>query len=84
MPDPGEATYLFAILKRASAANPPSEGLKDDFNIAANWMKHLVGAEGVGIEEWIVLMWLNRAISKYRAAYGSGTPEMRALFPWAA
>jgi hypothetical protein len=28
-------------------------------------------------------MWLNRAISKYRAVYGIGTPDMATLFPWA-
>jgi hypothetical protein len=46
-------------------------------------MKHGNGADEVEIEEWVVTMWLNRAISKYRAVYGRGTPEMRALFPWA-
>ena len=83
MPEPSDATHLFAVLKRASAENPPRDGEKDDFNYAANWMKHRNGAEEVEIEEWVVTMWLNRAISKYRAVYGSGTPEMGALFPWA-
>jgi len=83
MPEPSEATCLFAILRRASTENPPPEGQKDDFNYVATWMKHGNGADEVEIEEWVVTMWLNRAISKYRAVYGRGTPEMRALFPWA-
>lgn len=83
MPEPNEATHLFALLSGASAKNPPPEGQKDDFNYVATWMKHGAGAEEAEIEEWVVTMWLNRAISKYRAVYGSGTPEMSTLFPWA-
>ncbi len=83
MPKPDEATHFFAILKKASAANPPPEGQKEDFNYAANWMNNGWGVDGVEINEWEVTFWLNRAISKYRAVYGSGTPEMIAVFPWA-
>jgi hypothetical protein len=83
MPEPDEATHLFAILRKASAANPSPEGQKEDFNYAANWMKHGWGVDAVEIEEWEVTCWLNRAISKYRAVYGSGTPEMLAMFSWA-
>jgi hypothetical protein len=83
MPEPAEPTHLFGLLRRASAESPTSDGQKDDFNYVANWMKHGTGVDEVEIEEWIVKMWLNRAISKYRAVYGAGTPEMVALFPWA-
>jgi len=83
MPEPNEDTHLFAILKKASTERPRPEGQKDDFNYVANWIKHGVGPDEAEIEEWVVKMWLNRAISKYRAVYGSGTPEMSALFPWA-
>jgi hypothetical protein len=83
MPEPSEPMHLFGILRRASAENPPPDGKKDDFNYVATWMKHGTGADEVEIEEWHVKMWLNRAISKYREVYGTGTPEMIALFPWA-
>lgn len=76
MPEPSEPTYLFGILKQANA-DPI------DCNSAANWMKHGFGADEVEVEEWVVRMWLNRAISKYRSVYGIGTPEMTALFSWA-
>jgi hypothetical protein len=56
---------------------------KDDWNYAANWMKHGWGADEVEIKEWLVKGWLNRAISKYCSVYGIGTPEMAVLFPWA-
>jgi hypothetical protein len=82
MPEPAEPTHLFGVLKRWSNENP-SPGQKDDFNYVATWMKHGTGPDEVEIEEWNVKMWLNRAISKYRAVYGVGTPEMIALFPWA-
>ncbi|WP_018267564.1 hypothetical protein [Methylosinus sp. LW4] len=83
MPEPEEPTHFFAILKKASAENPPPDGPKEDFNYAANWMKHGWGVQETEIEEWEVTFWLNRAISKYRAVYGRGTPDMVALFPWA-
>jgi len=83
MPEPSEPIHLFAILKRAGAENPATDGRKVDFNFVATWMKHDSGADVVEIEEWMVTMWLNRAISKYRTVYGSGTAEMAALFPWA-
>jgi hypothetical protein len=53
------------------------------FNYDANWMKHGNGADEVEIEELMVKLWLYRAITKYYAVYGIGTPEMAALFPWA-
>lgn len=92
MPKPSEPTHLHGILQRYSAEHPPPDGQKDDFNCIANWMKHgtmklgtgaVVEIDEVEIEEWVVKLWLNRAISKYRAVYGIGTPEMAALFPWA-
>ena len=46
-------------------------------------MKHPYGPDEMEVDEWIVLFWLNRAISKYRAVYGIGTSEMAGLFPWA-
>jgi hypothetical protein len=81
--EPKESIYLFGLLKQASAERPAPDGQKDDFNCVANWMKHGLGADEVEIEEWVVTMWLNRAISKFRAVYGIGTPEMTGLFPWA-
>jgi hypothetical protein len=83
MPEPNQSTHLLRVLNQASAESPAPDGQKDDFNYAANWMKHGTGADELQIEEWVVTMWLNRAISKYRAFYGTGTPEMAALFPWA-
>ena len=80
MPEPNKSTHLLGILKRAAAKRPTPDGQKDNFNYVANWMKHGTGADEV---EWVVTMWLNRAISKYRAVYGIGTPAMTALFPWA-
>jgi len=83
MPEPEDATHLFAVLKRAVSENPPPEGQKDDFNYAATWLKHQWGADEVEIAEWVVMMWLSRSISKYRAVYGGDTTEMKALFDWA-
>lgn len=83
LPESTEPIHLFGVLKQTSKEHPLPEGQRDDFNYVANWMKHEAGADEVEIPEWMVTMWLNRAISKYRAAYGIGTPEMAALFPWA-
>jgi len=83
MPEPSEPAHLFSVLKQAGDKRPAPDGAKDDFNLAANWMKHPTGRDEVVIEEWVVTMWLNRAISKYRAVYGVGTPTMAAMFPWA-
>jgi hypothetical protein len=77
MPEPDEPSrHLCGRLKQAGAKS-------DDFNFVATWMKHGWGRDEVEIPQWMVAMWLNRAISKYRAVYGGGTPEMTALFPWA-
>ena len=81
IPEPVGSTYFFALLKQAGAENPASDGKKDDFNFASNWMKHGIGADEVEIEEWVVKAWLIRTISKYRAVYGIITPEMTASFP---
>jgi hypothetical protein len=83
MSEPAEPMHLFGRLRRASAENPPPDGQKDDFNYDANWMKHCTGGDEFEIAEVDVMLWLNRAVSKYRAVYGAGTPEMIALFPWA-
>jgi hypothetical protein len=83
MLEPAEPTHLFGLLQRASARNPPPDGGRDDFNYASNWMKHAVGNEEVEIAESEVMLWLCRAVSKYRAIHGAGTPEMIAVFPWA-
>ncbi len=83
IPKPSESTHLFGILRQASAERPAPGGQKDDFNCIATWMKHAPGPDKIEIEEWVVTMWLNRAISKYRAVYEIGTPEMAVLFPWA-
>jgi hypothetical protein len=84
MPEPNEPSrHLFGRLKQAGAKSPAPNGQADDFNFVATWMKHGWGPSEVEIPQWAVTMWLNRAISKYRAVYGIGTPEMTALFPWA-
>ena len=84
MPEPDRTTHFFAVLKNVGVSHPAPDGQKDDFNFVANWMKHGGGADQVQIEAWMVLMWLNRAISKYRAVFGAGTPAMTAFYPWAA
>ncbi len=83
MPEPTDPTHLFAILKQYGDAHPSPDGRRDDWNYPANWMKHGWGADEVEIDDWVVMLWLNRAISKYRSVYDIGTPEMAALFPWA-
>lgn len=84
VPEPSEPRHLFSILRRYSAQHPASDGETDDFNFFANWMKHQgVGTDQIELTEWLVTMWLNRAISKYHAVHGIGTPEMTSLFPWA-
>jgi hypothetical protein len=74
---------LLRMLQRRSAEMPSPDGVKDDFNYDANWMKHLREPDEVEIHEVSVKIWLNRAIGKYRLVYGKGTPEMASLFPWA-
>lgn len=83
IPEPAEPVHLFGRLKEGSAANPPTDGTKDDFNYHANWLKHNNEPDDWEIAELDVKLWLNRAISKYRAIYGVGTREMAAVFPWA-
>ncbi len=56
---------------------------KDDFNYDANWLKHGNGPDEWEIEEIQVKTWLYRAVSKYHAVYGEGTPAMASLFTWA-
>ncbi len=62
-PEPSDPINLFRILKRAGKECPAPDGEGDDFNFAGNWMKHGIGSEDVEIDEWLVLSWLNRAIS---------------------
>ena len=83
MPEPSEPTHLFRILRRAATDSLAVDGQKDDFNYVATWMKHGDGADRVEVGEWDVQFWLNRAISKYRAVYGIGTPGMADFFSWA-
>ena len=84
MPEPSEPVNLFRILQNHVKEHPAPDGQKDDFNEVASWMKHPdYGPDQVEVDEWIVIFWLNRAISKYRAVYASGTPIMAELFPWA-
>ncbi len=83
IPEPEQVIHLFGLLRKHDAKNSAIDGRKDDFNYAATWIKHGNGAEQVEIEEWQVKGWLTRAISKFRATYGSGTLEMIELFPWA-
>ncbi len=84
IPEPERPEHLFRLLRQAAEAKPSLDGEKDDFNFAANWLKHGWGNDEVEIDNTLVLFWLNRAISKYRAAYGIGTTEMADLFMWAA
>lgn len=74
----------FRQLRDRATECPAPHGQKDDFNDLAAWMKHGVGAEDVELEEMEVKIWLWRAISKYRAVYGIGTPEMATCFLLAA
>jgi len=83
IPEPSKPIHLLRTLQRVAGEHPAPDGLKDDFNFVATWMKHGPGPHEVEIKEWQVVFWLNRAISKYRAAYGIGTPEMADIFPWA-
>ncbi len=83
-PEPEHPEHLFQLLRQAADAKPSPDGEKDDFNFAANWLKHGWGNDEVDIDETVVVFWLSRAISKYRAAYGTGTSEMADLFSWAA
>ncbi len=83
LPQPSGPTDLLSRLKRLTAKHHARDGQKDDFNFFANWLKHEVGPDEIEIVEWLAKMWLCRATSRYRAAYGIGTSEMAALFPWA-
>lgn len=84
IPEPKSPDHLFRKIQQAACDRPALNGDKDDFNFAANWLKHGWGTDEVEIDEALVVFWLNRAISKYRAAYEVGTSEMADLFPWAA
>jgi hypothetical protein len=83
LPEPNESADLFGRLKRSDAEHPAPDGKKEDFNFFANWMKHVVGPDEIEIVEWLVKLWLYRAIARYHAIYGIGTPEMATLFSWA-
>ena len=76
IPSPSDPGWLREVVIAHAAPD-------DDFNFAANWLKHDVNPDDLETEQAEVLFWLNRAISKYRARYGDGTVEMAALFPWA-
>ncbi len=73
--EPGEPTHLFRILKKYITESHCADSKEYDFNSISNWMKHTGKPDEIEIEEWMATMWLNRAISKYRAVYGDGTPE---------
>lgn len=81
IPEPGRPDHLFRILQQAASDRATSGSEKDDFNFAANWLKHGWGADEVEIDEALVVFWLNRAVSKYRVAYEVGTSEMVGLSP---
>ena len=80
-PNTRKPSHLFGVLKDylTRTGAPPV-----DFNYMATWLKHGWGVDETDIADPDVTFWLNRAISKYRAMYGSGTDEMASLFPWAA
>jgi len=84
IPEPKSPIHLFGVLRQFVIQHPSADSEKDDFNFAANWLKHEWGNDEVEIDETLVIFWLNRAISKYREFYRSGTPEMVEIFPWAA
>lgn len=48
-----------------------------DHNMFANWLKHASGPKTATISELEVLAMIQRAISKYNAAYGGMTVNMR-------
>ena len=52
---------------------------KEDFNFAANWLKHDPNPESVEIDQTMVLFWLN-GFRNTATVYGNGTHEMAALF----
>ena len=86
---PGGRPHLRSIINEGFDKNPPEypnkkKRDKEAINFVATWLKHETPSpDEIEILDWEVIMWLNRAISKYRAAYGSGTPEMVAMFDWA-
>ena len=51
MPEPGHSETLFRRMQRQAKLNPLPDREKDDFNYAANWMKHGWGANECEIEE---------------------------------
>jgi hypothetical protein len=67
MPEPSHSETLFRRMQRQAKLDPLPDGEKDDFNYAANWMKHGWGTDECEIEEIEVKLWLYRAISKYHA-----------------
>lgn len=83
MPEPSEPAHLFGMLQNHARKNPAPDGPKDDFNYEATWLKHGKGPDEWEIAEVDVKLWLYRAVSKYRAVYGIGTPAMAEMFPWA-
>jgi hypothetical protein len=84
VPDPSDQAYLFRMLQDFVAKNPEGDGEKIDFNMTSNWLKHKNEPSiEFEISDFLVKMWLYRAISKYRAADRIATPEMVKMFPWA-
>jgi len=81
--EPADRESLFRGLVRVAKASPLPNGEKDDFNYAANWMKHGVGPDECDIHDLEVAHWLYRVISKFWAFYGVGTAQMADLFAWA-
>jgi len=83
IPEPTSSKSLLRRLIERARQIPLPNGQKDEFNFAGNWLKHPSGPEEWEIEEMLVKMWLQRAVSKFYQVYGSGTPAMVELFPWA-
>ncbi len=77
-PNARKPSHLFGVLK--DYLNRTGEPTVD-FNYMANWLKHGWGLDETDIADPDVTFWLNRAISKYRAVYGSGTDEMASFVP---
>ena len=83
IPEPSSSKSLLRRLIERAREFPLQNGQNDDFNFAANWLKHQSGPEEWEIEDTLVKIWLQRAVSKFYQVYGSGTPAMVELFPWA-
>jgi len=73
LPD-SERLYLWNVLKQKI----PDNASRDVLNELRNWLKHWNGPDGREISEFEVAIALNRATSKYFAAFGEKSDEIDA------